>query len=99
MVMGSGALLCQTEEREPQMNADERRLNEITEKIIGCADDAANGLGSGFLRQTHHTKSLINLRSSAFISGSIFFPVDAILRTAFMLLGCGRNLLHALRGE
>ena len=69
MVMGSGALLCQTEGREPQMNADERRLNEITEKIIGCADDVANGLGSGFLRQTHHTKSLINLRSSAFISG------------------------------
>ena len=72
MVMGSGALLCQTEGREPQMNADERRLNEITEKIIGCAYDFANGLGSGFLRQTHHTKSLINLRSSAFISGSIF---------------------------
>jgi hypothetical protein len=54
------------------MNADERRLNEITEKIVGCAYDVANGLGSWFLRQTHHTKSLINLRSSAFISGSIF---------------------------
>jgi hypothetical protein len=37
MGVGSDALLCQTEEREPQMNPDERRLNEVTETIIGCA--------------------------------------------------------------
>jgi hypothetical protein len=46
------------------MNADERRLmeklpmdgergrlTELTEKIIGCAFDVANGLGAGFLEK------------------------------------------------
>ena len=54
MGVGSGALLCQTEGREPQMNADERKLNEITEKIIGCAFDVANGIcGLGCGRSPH----------------------------------------------
>jgi hypothetical protein len=30
---------------EPQMNADERRLNRVTEAIIGCAYHVANALG------------------------------------------------------
>jgi hypothetical protein len=34
---------------EPRMDADERRLNEITERIIGCAYDVGGGRGSGFL--------------------------------------------------
>lgn len=38
---------------EPQMNADERRLNGITERIIGCAYDVANGLGAGFLEKVY----------------------------------------------
>jgi hypothetical protein len=33
------------------MNADERRLNEITEKAIGCAYEIANGMGTGFLEK------------------------------------------------
>ena len=44
------------------MNADERRLNEITEKIIGCAYDVANGLGSGFLEKVYENALRIELR-------------------------------------
>src|SRR4051812_10657248 len=35
------------------MNTDTQRLNEITEKIIGCAYDVANGLGSGYLEKVY----------------------------------------------
>ena len=35
------------------MDADERRLNERTEKIIGCAFKVANGLGVGFLEKVY----------------------------------------------
>lgn len=38
---------------EPQIHADERRLNQITERIIGCAFDVANGLGAGFLEKVY----------------------------------------------
>ena len=44
------------------MNTDERRLNEITEKIIGCAYDVANGLGSGFLEKVYENALRIELR-------------------------------------
>ena len=33
------------------MNADERRLNEITGRIIGCIYRVANELGCGFLEK------------------------------------------------
>jgi GxxExxY protein len=36
---------------EPQMNADECRLDEITSKIIACAYAVANGPGAGFLEK------------------------------------------------
>jgi GxxExxY protein len=35
------------------MNADERRLNEITEKVIGCAYAVSNELGCGFLEKVY----------------------------------------------
>lgn len=37
------------------MNADERRerLNELSEKVIGCAFTVANALGSGFLEKVY----------------------------------------------
>jgi GxxExxY protein len=38
---------------EPQINADERRLNEITEKIIGCAYAVSNALGCGYLEKVY----------------------------------------------
>ncbi len=44
------------------MNANERRLNEITEKIIGCAYDVANGLGSGFLEKVYENALRIERR-------------------------------------
>lgn len=46
---------------KPQMDADERRLNEITEKIIGCAYDVANGLGCGFLEKVYENAMRIEL--------------------------------------
>ena len=50
------------EEGEPQMNADERRLNELTERIIGCAYDVANGLGAGFLEKVYENALRIDLQ-------------------------------------
>jgi len=44
------------------MNADERRLNEITERIIGCAYDVANGLGGGFLEKVYENAMRIDLK-------------------------------------
>ena len=40
---------------EPPMNADERRLDldQITEKIIGCAHQVSNVLGCGFLEKVY----------------------------------------------
>jgi len=46
---------------EPQMNADERRLNELTEKIIGCAYEVSNRLGCGFLESIYHKAMLVEL--------------------------------------
>jgi GxxExxY protein len=43
------------------MNADELRLNELTEKIIGCAYDVANGLGAGFLEKVYENALRIEL--------------------------------------
>jgi GxxExxY protein len=55
------------------MNTDEHRLNEITEKIIGCAFKVSNALGCGFLEKVyenalvhelHKTGSRINQQES-----------------------------------
>ena len=35
------------------MNTDKKRINGITETIIGCAYKVANGLGSGFLEKVY----------------------------------------------
>jgi GxxExxY protein len=47
---------------EPQMNADERRLNEITERVIGCAYIVVNGLGHGFLEKVYENALAHELR-------------------------------------
>ena len=46
---------------EPQMNADERRLNEITEKVIGCAYAVSNELGCGFLEKVYANSMFVEL--------------------------------------
>jgi GxxExxY protein len=46
---------------EPQMNADARRLNEITERVIGCAYDIANGMGTGFLEKVYENAMFVEL--------------------------------------
>ena len=52
-----------SEQTEPQMNADERRLNEISEDVIGCAYNVANALGAGFLEKVYENALVIELRT------------------------------------
>jgi GxxExxY protein len=49
------------------MNTDERRLNEVTEKIIGCAYAVANGLGCGFLEKVYENALRIELGHAGLI--------------------------------
>lgn len=43
------------------MNTDKHRLNNVTEKIIGCAFQVSNGLGSGFLEKVYENALVIEL--------------------------------------
>ena len=51
------------------MNTDERRLelNEITEKIIGCAFKVGNTLGCGFLEQVYQNSLVHELRKTGML--------------------------------
>jgi GxxExxY protein len=46
---------------EPQINADERRLNAITEVIIASAFSVANELGVGFLEKVYENAMFVDL--------------------------------------
>ena len=46
------------------MDADQRRLNEITERIIGCAYQVANSLGCGFLEKVYENAVAHELRKA-----------------------------------
>lgn len=46
---------------EPPMNADRRRLDEITESIIGCAYTVGNVLGCGFLEKVYENALKVEL--------------------------------------
>ncbi len=46
------------------MNADAHRLDRITEKIIGCAYQVANTLGSGFLEKVYENAIAIDLTNA-----------------------------------
>lgn len=46
------------------MNADERRLNLLTEQIIGCAYQVSNTLGSGFLEKVYENALVYELRKT-----------------------------------
>jgi len=51
---------------KPQMNADERRskINQLTEKIIGCVLQVSNVLGAGFLEKVYENALVVELRQS-----------------------------------
>lgn len=44
----------------------ESQVNEITEKIIGCAYTVSNRLGSGFLEKVYENAMCIELNKSLF---------------------------------
>jgi GxxExxY protein len=49
---------------QPPMNADQRRLDEITEKIIGCAFTVSNVLGAGFVEKVYENALALELRAA-----------------------------------
>jgi len=49
------------------MDADERRLNELTEKIIGCTYAVANGMGCGFLEKVYENALRIELQRAGLV--------------------------------
>ena len=51
---------------KPQINADERRLNDVSEKIIGAAFEVSNVLGVGFLEKVYENALNLELRSRGF---------------------------------
>jgi len=51
---------------KPQMNTDTHRLNEITERIIGCAFTVINTLGCGFLEKVYENALVHELRKTSF---------------------------------
>ena len=46
------------------MDTDRRRLNEISEKIIGCAFHVHNILGCGFLEKVYENALVLELRKA-----------------------------------
>jgi hypothetical protein len=49
-------------DKKPQINADERRLNAISEKIIGAAFEVSNVLGVGFLEKVYENALNVELQ-------------------------------------
>jgi len=47
---------------KPPINADERRLDEITDKVIGCAFVVSNILGAGFVEKVYENALAHELR-------------------------------------
>lgn len=45
------------------MSADERRLNELSEMIIGCAYKVSNALGAGFVDKVYENALALELRA------------------------------------
>lgn len=92
------------EQLEPQMNADERRINEITDRVIGCAYKVANTLGAGFLERIYENALAIELAADG-LSVQQQFPIQVRYRgqpvgdyTADLLVeGCVVLELKAVR--
>ena len=65
-------------EVEPQMNADGRGLNSVTEKVIGCIYEVANRLGCGFL-EVYENALLVEL-TRAGLKARQQHPIDIYYR-------------------
>ena len=48
------------------MHADEERINTLSERVIGCAFQVLNTLGSGFLEKIYENALVHELRKSGF---------------------------------
>ena len=46
------------------MNADEKQINAVSEKVIGCAQRVSNTLGCGFLEKVYENALIHELRKS-----------------------------------
>ena|ERR1051326_3391666 len=64
---------------EPQINADERGLNELTERIIGCAYEVSNRMGCGFLEKVYENSMRIEL-SQAGLAAKQQHPIPVMYR-------------------
>ncbi len=53
-------------EFQPRMDADEERINTLSEHVIGCAFQVLNTLGSGFLEKIYENALVYELRRSGF---------------------------------
>lgn len=53
---------------EPPINADARRLDDITRKIIGSAYSVGNALGSGFLEKVYENALAHELRQAGLVA-------------------------------
>ncbi len=49
---------------------DRQALNEITEKVIGCAFAVSNGLGSGFLEKVYENALAHEMRKEDLMSAN-----------------------------
>jgi hypothetical protein len=62
---------------EPQMNTDEYRLNEITERIMKCVYKVVNALANRFLEKVHENALVHELREASVLEaqqkGSKFY--------------------------
>ena len=61
------------------MNADERRLNEITERVIGSAYAVANELGAGFLEKVYQKALRLELIAAG-LTIAYEHPIPVIYR-------------------
>ena len=51
----------ESNEMKPQINTDERRLNAMSEEIIGAAFEVSNVLGAGFLEKVYENALNVEL--------------------------------------
>ncbi len=61
---GEQPRLSDERQYEPPMDADGRRLDDVTEKIIGCAFRVANVLGPGFLEKVYENALAMELKKA-----------------------------------
>ncbi|VVB85846.1 PD-(D/E)XK nuclease superfamily protein [uncultured archaeon] len=54
--------ICGLKDKKPQINTDEHRLNELSEKIIGAAFEVSNVLGVGFLEKVYENALNVELK-------------------------------------